>query len=130
MWPWWPRISPPCNEEEQETFKRLSKEVQGPGFFVIIAGNSPADFEYKKRVLQQIVSEAGGKSLQSVEEPRMEGILLCQCIRISASIRETFRPGGAFSSIPVMGQRDLTIKWAIGAGKAKEPLIKEGLDRR
>ena len=57
----------------------------------------------------------------------MEGILLCQCIRISASIRETFRPGGAFSSIPVMGQRDLTIKWAIGAGKAKEPLIKEGL---
>ena len=26
-----------------------------------------------------------------------------------------------------MGQRDLTIKWAIGAGKAKEPLIKKGL---
>jgi len=115
------------NEEEQATFKRLSKAVQGPGFFVIIAGNSPADFEYKKRVLQHVVSEAGGKSLAPLEEPRMEGILLCQCIRISASIRETFRPGGAFSSIPVMGQRDLTIKWAIGAGKAKEPLIKEGL---
>jgi hypothetical protein len=32
-----------------------------------------------------------------------------------------------FSSIPVMGQRDLTIKWAIGAGKAKEPLIEKGL---
>jgi glycolate oxidase len=26
-----------------------------------------------------------------------------------------------------MGQRDLTIKWAIGAGKAKEPLIEKGL---
>ena len=26
-----------------------------------------------------------------------------------------------------MGQRDLTIRWAIGAGKAKEPLIKKGL---
>ena len=25
-----------------------------------------------------------------------------------------------------MGQRDLCIKWAIGAGKAKEPLIKAG----
>jgi hypothetical protein len=25
-----------------------------------------------------------------------------------------------------MGQRDLTIKWAVGAGKAKEPLIKDG----
>ena len=51
---------------------------------------------------------------------------MCQCTRISASIRETFRNGGAFNSIPIMGQRDLTIKWAIGAGKAKEPLIKAG----
>ena len=29
-----------CNEEDEEVFKRMSKEVQGPGFFVIIAGNS------------------------------------------------------------------------------------------
>jgi glycolate oxidase len=115
------------NEEEEETFKRMNKEVQGPGFFIIIAGNSAADFAYKKRVLEQIVQEAGGKSLKSVEDPKTEGILLCQCVRISASIRETFRAGGAFSSIPVMGQRDLTIKWAIGAGKAKEPLIEKGL---
>jgi glycolate oxidase len=115
------------NEEEEKTFKRLSKEVQGPGFFIILAGNSASDFEYKKRVLHYIVNESGGKSLTSLEDARTEGILLCQCIRISASIRETFRPGGAFSSIPVMGQRDLTIKWAIGAGKAKEPLIAKGL---
>ena len=116
-----------CNEEEEVVFERISKEVQGPGFFIIIAGNSAPDFEYKKRVLQQIVSDADGQSLKSVEDPKTEGILLCQCIRISASIRETFRAGGAFSSIPVMGQRDLTIKWAIGAGKAKEPLIEKGL---
>ena len=70
----------------------MSKEVQGPGFFVIIAGNSVADFEYKKKVMQQIVSEAGGKSLKSVEDPRIEGILLCQCIRISASIRKHSEP--------------------------------------
>jgi len=116
-----------CNEEEEGVFKQLNKAVQGPGFFVIIAGNSPEDFAYKKRVLEQIISDADGKSLKQVEAPRTEGILLCQCIRISASIRETFRPGGAFNSIPIMGQRDLTIKWAIGAGKAKEPLIKKGL---
>jgi hypothetical protein len=115
------------NEEEEETFKRLSKEVQGPGFFIIIAGNSAADFEYKKKVLNRIVGDAGGKSLAAAEDPRIEGILLCQCIRVSASIRETFRPGGMFKSIPVMGQRDLTIRWAIGAGKAKEPLIEKGL---
>ncbi|OGC95555.1 MAG: hypothetical protein A2W25_05485 [candidate division Zixibacteria bacterium RBG_16_53_22] len=115
-----------CNEEEEEVFGRISKEVQGPGFFIIIAGNSPEDFEFKKKVLQKIISDADGRSLKSVENPETEGILLCQCIRISASIRETFRAGGAFNSIPVMGQRDLTIKWAIGAGKAKEPLIKKG----
>jgi glycolate oxidase len=116
-----------CNEEEEKVFAKMSREVQGPGFFVIIAGNSPDDFEYKKKVLEKIVRDNNGKSLKTVEDPEIEGILLCQCIRISASIRETFRAGGAFSSIPVMGQRDLTIKWAIGAGKAKEPLIKKGL---
>lgn len=64
--------------------------------------------------------------MKMVEDPEIEGILLCQCTRISASIRETYRPGGAFNSIPVMGQRDLTIKWAIGAGEAKKPLIEKG----
>ncbi len=116
-----------CNEEEEPMFRQLSQAVQGPGFFVIIAGNSASDFQYKKRTLQQIVSESDGKSLTQLEDPRLEGILLCQCIRISASIRETFRPGGAFSSIPIMGQRDLTIKWAVGAGQAKLPLIEKGL---
>jgi glycolate oxidase len=116
------------NEEEAEVFERLSKEVLGYGFMVIIAGNSPEDFDYKKRVLQKIISETGGKSLEAVEkDPKIEGILLCQCTRISASIRETFRAGGVFNSIPIMGQRDLTMKWSIGAGKAKEPLISKGL---
>jgi glycolate oxidase len=116
-----------CNEEDEEMFKRLNAETQGPGFFVIIAGNSPEDFEYKKKVLNKIISDADGKSLKTLEDPELEGILMCQCTRISASIRETFRPGGAFNSIPIMGQRDLTIKWAIGAGEAKKPLIEKGL---
>jgi len=115
-----------CNEEDEAMFNRLNKETQGPGFFVIIAGNSAVDFAYKKKVLEKVVKDNGGKSLKTVEDPELEGILMCQCIRISASIRETFRPGGAFNSIPIMGQRDLTIKWAIGAGEAKKPLIKKG----
>ena len=116
-----------CNEEEEKVFKLMNKEVQGPGFFLIIAGNSPADFAYKKKVLEKIIKDADGKSLKMVDAPEIEGILLCQCTRISASIRETFRPGGAFNSIPVMGQRDVAIKWAIGAGEAKKALIKKGL---
>jgi len=65
-----------CNEEEEKVFRQLSQAVQGPGFFVIIAGNSAPDFEYKKRVLKQIVDESGGKSVTQLEDPRLEGILL------------------------------------------------------
>jgi glycolate oxidase len=115
-----------CNEEDAAMFTKLNKETQGPGFFVIIAGNSAEDFEWKKKTLEKIVKDNGGKSLKSVEDPEVEGIMLAHNTRICASIRETFRPGGAFTSIPIMGQRDLTIKWAIGAGKAKLPLIKKG----
>jgi glycolate oxidase len=116
-----------CSEEEIRVYNEIKDEVQGPGFFVIIAGDSPADFEYKKEALELIIEEAGGKSLASLEDPKTEGILICQCIRISASIRETFRAGGMFKSIPIMGQRDLTIQWAKGAGKAKLPLIEKEL---
>jgi glycolate oxidase len=115
------------NEEEMAMFERLSQEVQGPGFFVIVAGNSAGDFAYKKKVLETIVAETGGQSLKTIEDPEIEGIMLAQCTRISASVRETFRPGGYFKSIPIMGQRDLTMRWATGAGEAKLPLIERGL---
>jgi glycolate oxidase len=115
-----------CNEDDAKMFQKLNAESKGPGFFVIIAGSSPADFAYRKKVLEQIVRDADGESMKSLEDPEIEGILLCQCTRISASIRETFRPGGAFNSIPIMSQRDLTIRWAIGAGEAKLPLIEKG----
>ena len=78
-------------------------------------------------MLETIVAEAGGRSLETVEDPEIEGIMLAQCTRISASVRETFRPGGYFKSIPIMGQRDLTMRWATGAGQAKLPLIEKGL---
>ena len=43
-----------CNEEDEKMFNRLNKETQGPGFFVIIAGNSAVDFAYKKKVLEKV----------------------------------------------------------------------------
>jgi glycolate oxidase len=115
------------NEEEEEVFKKISGEVQGPGFFVIIAGNTPEDFTYKKKVLEKIVANNDGKSLKLIEDPEIEGMIMAQCTRISASIREVFRAAGFGHGIPVMGQRDLIIKWAIGASKAKKELIDRGL---
>ncbi|MBN1189637.1 MAG: FAD-binding protein [Dehalococcoidales bacterium] len=116
------------NEERNEVFAKISQEMKGPGFFVIIAGNSAADFAYKKKALEKIVSDESGESVKMIEDnPDIEGILICQNTRISGAIRETFRPGGAFKSIPIMGQRDVNIQWAIGAGEAKKPLITQGL---
>ena len=113
------------NEEDFENCERLRKIVQGPGFMIIIAGNSPEDFEYKKRVLNQIIRETGGKSLEPIEDPKIP--LLFSCIRIANSIRETFRAGGLFSTVVDQGQRDLHVKWLEGATKAKETLISKGL---
>lgn len=115
-------------EEDMETFERLRKLVQGPGFLLIVAGNSSREFEYNQRVLQQILSETDGKSLEPVEDPKIAGTLLCQCIRVSASIRETFRLGGSsWGGFAVMGQRDLTMRWLQEAGQRKGALIEKGL---
>jgi len=116
------------NEEDFATLERFTKEVQGPGFMVIIAGNFPEDFEYKKRVLDQIIMETGGESLKPVEDPATEGTLLFQCIRVSGSIRETFRAGGAFQSTMVQGQRyDFQVRWLEEAAEMKRELIRKEL---
>jgi len=116
------------NEEDFATLDRFSKEVQGPGFMVIIAGNFPEDFEYRRKVLEQIIKETGGKSLKVVEDPAVQSTLLFQCTRISASIRETFRAGGAFASILVQGQRyDMHVRWLEEAAEMKREMIRKGL---
>jgi glycolate oxidase len=108
------------NEEDLEYLRRYSKEVQGPGFMLIIAGNSARDFEYKKRVLQQIIEATDGKSLELIENPEVGGGALWRWIRVTASIREVHRATGVFGGqvggtdvFPLMGryiQQSATIK--------------------
>ncbi|MBA7607759.1 hypothetical protein ES703_14926 [subsurface metagenome] len=84
------------NNEDLELLKQFTEEAQGPGFLLIIAGNSLGDFEYKKRALQQIIDETNGKSLAAVEDPKNAGGYLWRFIRVSGSIRETCRATGCF----------------------------------
>jgi glycolate oxidase len=84
------------NNEDHEYLKQYTDLVQGPGFMIIIAGNSPRDFEYKKRTLAQIIEETGGKSLKPVEDPQNAGGFLYRFIRVTGSIRETCRATGVF----------------------------------
>ncbi len=116
------------NEEDFAMLEKLQKEVQGPGFMVILIGDFPGDFEYKKMVLERIIKETKGKSLKTVEDPQAEATLLFQCTRVTGSIRETFRAGGMFSSMMVQGQRyDLHVEWLEKAAEWKRELIKKGL---
>lgn len=84
------------SEEEVKLTEQFLKDIQGPAFAIVIAGNSPRDFEYKKQVLQQIMEEAKGKSLKAIEDPAIEKGFIWRCIRITCSIRETCRATGAF----------------------------------
>lgn len=116
------------NQEELETFERLRKQVEGPGFIIIVVGNSLREFEYKKRVLKQIIDETSGKSLEIMEDQKIGGAQLWRFIRITASIRETFRATGDHSGIfPGHNEFAPIVKLAQRVAQIKAKLQRKGL---
>jgi glycolate oxidase len=115
-------------EEEIEIYNNFKDSVLGPGFMVIIAANSPRDFEFRKKVLQQIIEETGGKSLEAAEDPKNEGGFIWRFIRITGSIKETGRvlapQAGMVGGTDVFPLMSYFIK---STSKIKERLIKEGM---
>jgi hypothetical protein len=76
--------------------EEYAKEIVGPGICVVLVGNSPRDFEYKRAVLEQIIADTEATSLKAVEEGEVhDGFVWC-FIRVTASIRETMRATGVF----------------------------------
>lgn len=118
------------NDEDHAYFEQFRKLVQGPGFQVILMGNSPDDLEYKKQVLEQIINETKGKSLKPVEDPKLAGTLIWRSTRITASIRECFRAGGAFSAA-LGGTHPYSeeVRYMEAVSKVKKDLIKKGILR-
>jgi glycolate oxidase len=87
------------NQEDVELLQRLRGMVQGPGFLVVVAGNSPGEFEYKKQVLNRIINETGGRSLEYLEDPKIGGSLLWRTLRPAADPRTICRATGYFAAI-------------------------------
>jgi glycolate oxidase len=81
-------IATSAAEDFELTKKYLDFISERPGFLIAVAGNSPGDFEYKKQVLQLIIDEYKGKSLDLVEDPQNEGGYLWRYIRPTSSMRE------------------------------------------
>ena len=114
------------NDEDHEYFRQFTDSVQGPGFMIIIAGNSPGDFEYKKHALEQIVKETNGKSLKPVEDPKNEGGFIWRFIRVTGSIRETCRATGVFGGeVGGTDLFDLMSKYIEKGSPVKERFINE-----
>ncbi|HSW58938.1 MAG TPA: FAD-binding oxidoreductase [Dehalococcoidales bacterium] len=115
-------------EEEIEIYNKFKDSVLGPGFMVLLAGNSPADFDYKKLVLQTIIDETGGKPLQEVDDPENQGGYIWRYYRETGSIKETGRilapqagMVGGGDSFPLMSY------FIKSCSRVKEQLIKEGV---
>jgi glycolate oxidase len=78
-------------EEETEIYNKMSASVQGPGFMVLIAANSPSDFEYKKLVLEAIREKYNGMPMAEVDDPENQGGYIWRYFRETGSIKETGR---------------------------------------
>ncbi|MBN1189625.1 MAG: FAD-binding oxidoreductase [Dehalococcoidales bacterium] len=116
------------NNEDIEYLKKYTAEVQGPGFMLIIAGNSANDFEYKKQVLETIRQEFNGQSLKDPEDPQKALGFIWRFTRVSGSIREVDRASGVFGGevgctdvFPLMQQ------YIVESGPIKQKYIDEGL---
>ncbi len=117
------------NEEDVALFKEFSKYAKGPSMMISLAGNSDRDFDYKMKILAQIMEKTGGRMIPHIiDDPKVASGLLWRYIRTCGSIREVFRATGAFGG--EVGQTDvfrLMADYISVSGKNKEDLIKRGI---
>jgi glycolate oxidase len=115
------------NNEDLAFMKQFTDLVQGPGFLIIMAGNSPNDTEFKRKALQQIIDEYHGQPLEPVEDPKNAGGFMWRFIRVTSSIREVARASGIFAG--EVGGTDvfhLMHQYILRSSPFKERLIREG----
>jgi len=114
------------NGEDMAYLKKFNAEAQGPGFMLIMAGNSPNDTEYKKQACQKIVEECSGKSILQIEDPQNAGGFMWRHIRVTGSIREVDRGYGCFAGqVGCTDNFPLMHQYILNSSPLKARLIKE-----
>jgi len=115
-------------EEETAIYKKMSASVQGPGFMVLIAANSPDDFEYKKLVLETIMNKYDGMPMAEVDDPENQGGYIWRYFRETGSIKETGRVLSPQAGMVGGGDCFPLMSYFIkSCSKVKQRLIDEGL---
>jgi glycolate oxidase len=96
----WPMISEGLSgnaDESAELLSKLREESKGkPGFLVIISSSSDSEFNYKEKVLAQIMSEIGGEFLGYFEKDAIKREYMWTITKVTAPVREVFRASGRF----------------------------------
>ncbi len=86
--------------EAEVLLQQMQEESDGrPGFLVIIAGATAAEFDYRKRVLAQILGETDAVLLSHIEKPDVKSEILWSETRFSGGVREGFRATGRFHGL-------------------------------
>lgn len=102
------------NQEYSQIYRFTKTLVKGPGFQIILMADSRREFEYKEKVLMQILAETNGKNLPLVAHEFMQSRVISQTVKVSTIARGVFRATGAYSS--TMGSMDT---WDLGVTQAK-----------
>ncbi len=96
----WPMISEGLSgssDEAAELLAKLQEESKGKhGFIVIISSSDDLEFNYKEKVLAQIMSETGGEFLGYFEKGEIKREYFWTIIKVTAAVREVFRASGRF----------------------------------
>jgi hypothetical protein len=97
-------------------------------FLFVIHTESPREFEYQKRVLDEILAETEGVVAPISETSDMQALIPVTTLRIDAVTRSCFRPGGGFNtSFGAMDTPDLAISQIKRGRELKEKYIKKGV---
>jgi glycolate oxidase len=116
------------NEEDLEWLAKIRQASRGPGFVIMIAGNSSRELEYKKKVLQKITEETQGVSLKEIEDPEINQGVVWRFVRMTTAVREAHRATGVwFGNMAGHNYSAITAKYSQTAAKLKDDLIKQGL---
>lgn len=118
------------SNEETRRMLPILKALVGDwhGFHIVLESGSQREFEYKEKVLDQILEETHGRKLPLIEHPDMQARVISTTIRTSTPSRAVFRPTGAFSSvIGAMETMDVSATQMEVCTENKKKWVEQGL---
>jgi glycolate oxidase len=102
---------------EQPEIQKLTEEMRR-SFQLILAGMTPRDLEYQKRVLDQILKETGGWNIAFVDKPGIQQYVLLFMIRLCFKNLNFTATGGFVDTYNSVATPDVWASGEIEAGKA------------